>query len=84
MNHKTEFQHALRDAQLSLKAKGLFALLCELGGELPTEQLAQLSRDGETAIHSGLRELVEHGYLERVLARGEHNPRWQRRIVKHG
>ena len=84
MKHKMEFQSALRDARLSLKAKGIFALLCELGEDLPAAELALFTRDGETAIHSGLRELVEHGYVERVMVRGARNPGWQRRIVKRG
>ncbi len=84
MNHKTKMQRALRDAQLSLKAKGIFFLLCELGADFPVAEIALLTRDGETAIHSALRELIDYGYLERVMVRDKHNPRWQRRFVEHG
>jgi hypothetical protein len=83
MKHIPQLQHVLRDVNLSLKAKGIFALLCELGEEIPAHEIALLTRDGETAIRSGLRELIGHGYLERVAVRDEHNPRWQTRIIDH-
>lgn len=83
MNHKTDQQRALRDAQLSLKAKGIFALLCMFGADTPVAEIALLTSDGETAIHSALRELIERGYLERTMVRDKQNPRWKRRFMQH-
>lgn len=57
------------DPRLSLRGKGLLALLCARGTQLmgpvivPT--LAEGSRDGQAGIRAGLAELSRLGYLER-------------------
>lgn len=55
----------LFDRSLSLKAKGLLAILLYLPeNESPTQELLMdLSSDGRVAIKSAIRELKEKGYL---------------------
>lgn len=57
----------LSNPDLSLKAKGLFALLYSKpdNWDFSGERLSKETKDGEKAIWSGLRELEEHGYLSR-------------------
>jgi hypothetical protein len=75
---------ALNDPRLSLKAKGLLAILFLVDEKLSATELPGLTRDGEIAIRSGLRELHEQGWLERkMVVRPGQTPRWQTRL-KHG
>ena len=55
----------LFDNNLSLKAKGLLAILLNLpGSETPTQELLMgLAIDGRTAIKSTIKELKTKGYL---------------------
>jgi hypothetical protein len=72
---------ALKDPSLSLKAKGLLALLLLVDDELSAGDVVQLSRDGIDSVRSGLRELIEHGFIERELVvRAGKPPRWQTRV----
>ena len=57
----------LRDARLSLKAKGLLSLILSLpeAWNYTVAGLAKLSRDGKDAVRSCLDELGEAGYIQR-------------------
>lgn len=58
----------IRDKHLSFKARGLHHLLLSYpdGWQVKIEHLVNESeQDGRTAVASALRELEEHGYLER-------------------
>ena len=74
--HKTEnytvmSNYHLQDKNLSLKAKGLLSLMLSLPSDwdYSAKGLAELSRDGEDAVKSGLKELEEHKYLKRTQIR---------------
>jgi hypothetical protein len=58
---------ALKDTRLSLKAKGLLALMLTFreGWEYYMTQLESLSRDGREAHQSAMKELVEFRYVEK-------------------
>lgn len=57
----------LEDERLSWKAKGLMSFLLSKSEDWDVyqAQLEEVGPDGESATRSGLRELREHGYLER-------------------
>ncbi len=57
----------LRDGALSLKAKGLFALMASLppGWRYSVEGLAAICKEGRDAVRAGVRELERAGYLRR-------------------
>lgn len=61
----------LRDPRLSLRGKGVLAYVMshQAGYRLTVEQMAAQSRDGKDAIYSGLKELVEVGYMAREQRR---------------
>lgn len=63
----------LRDSRLSLKTKGLFAILASLppDWEYSVSGLAAVCGVGRDAIRSALKELEEAGYLERGQAHGD-------------
>jgi len=63
---------ALRDPALSIKAKGLYALMCSLDDSLDVgiQRLAALSADGESRTKAAVRELEDRGYLTRQVQRG--------------
>ncbi|NNN37753.1 hypothetical protein HLK59_47045, partial [Streptomyces sp. S3(2020)] len=68
----TQIANALfRDARLSFKAKGLFGLLSTHrdGWRITVTALARRSREGESAVKSGLKELEKHGFLARERER---------------
>lgn len=74
--HKTEnytvmSNYHLQDKNLSLKAKGLLSLMLSLPSDwdYSAKGLAELSRDGEDAVKSGLKELEEYNYLKRTQIR---------------
>jgi len=84
MKQKQALITALRDPNLSLKAKGLLSILLLVEEELTARELSHLSRDGIDAVRNGLRELIEQGWLQRrlIIQKGK-PPRWQNR-VRHG
>lgn len=57
----------LRDKELSWKAKGLLAYLLHLPDDwqIYIEDLKNRSTDGKTAVSSGIKELIEKGYVKR-------------------
>ena len=57
--------HHLRNANLSLKAKGLLSLMLSLPEkwDYTTKGLAAICKDGVDSICAGVRELEEHGYV---------------------
>lgn len=59
--------HYMSDEKISLKAKGLLALLLILPDEADksVKALGEYCTDGPTSILNGLRELEELGYIER-------------------
>jgi len=61
----------LRDGRLSLRARGLFALLLSNveGWKLTVSQLQQDNPEGRDAIRSAILELEEFGYLQREQSR---------------
>jgi len=81
MKQKQALLTALKDPNLSLKAKGLLAILLLVDEKLSTRELSQQSRDGTDAVRSGLRELIEQGWLQRkLIVREGKPPRWQNRV----
>ena len=56
-NYTVMSNEHLRNRDLSLKAKGLLSQMLSL--------LSRINREGVDAIRTGVRELEEHGYLER-------------------
>lgn len=63
----------LADERLSWKAKGLLSYLLSLpyDWEVYTSEVVRHSTDGTKSLTSGLNELIELGYIERVQVRGE-------------
>ena len=64
-----------QDKNLSLKAKGTFLVMTSLSTipewDFSVEGLISLTREGETAIRSAIRELKEAGYLKVVKEKDE-------------
>lgn len=69
---------ALADGKLSFKARGLLAFLLSRppGWHTSAERLAKSGIDGERAVKSGLKELEEHGYLNRTRRHNPENGQW--------
>ena len=65
--------HHLRNAKLSLKAKGLLSLMLSLpeDWDYTTKGLAHICKDGVDSITTALKELEQHGYLTRQRLRYE-------------
>ena len=65
--------HHLRNADLSLKAKGLLSLMLSLpeNWDYTTKGLAAICKDGIDSISSCIRELEKHGYIIRERMRNE-------------
>lgn len=65
--------HHLRNTALSLKAKGLLSLMLSLpeDWDYTTKGLARICKDGVDSICSTVKELEEHGYIERRRIRNE-------------
>ena len=59
--------HHLRNAKLSLKAKGLLSLMLSLpeDWDYTTKGLACICKDGVDSITTALKELEQHGYLQK-------------------
>lgn len=66
-NYTVMSNEHLRNRELSLKAKGLLSQMLSLPEEwdYSLEGLSRINREGVDAIRTGIRELEEHGYLER-------------------
>ena len=66
-NYTVMSNEHLRNRELSLKAKGLLSQMLSLPEEwdYSLEGLSCINREGVDAIRTGIRELEEHGYLER-------------------
>lgn len=65
--------HHLRNADLSLKAKGLLSLMLSLpeNWDYTTKGLAAICKDGIDSISSCIKELEKHGYIIRERLRNE-------------
>lgn len=65
--------HHLRNTALSLKAKGLLSLMLSLpeDWDYTTKGLACICKDGVDSICSTVKELEEHGYIERQRIRNQ-------------
>ncbi len=57
---------ALQNKNLSLKAKGLLAIMTLLEDQYTIQSLSRLSRDGIHGTHTTVQELIEAGYVERI------------------
>ena len=70
-NYTTMSNQHLRDADLTLKAKGLMSVMLSLpeDWDYNAKGLATLSLGGEAAVKSALKELEEHKYLKRTAIR---------------
>jgi len=68
MNYTKVANQVLEDATLSLKAKGLFAYLVKLPKDwkIRIVELAKHHKDSRDSIRTGIIELLEAGYLERL------------------
>ena len=79
-NYTVMSNEHLRNRELSLKAKGLLSQMLSLPEEwdYSLEGLSRINREGVDAIRTGIRELEEHGYLERLRPPGRHRVRCAR------
>ena len=70
-NYTVMSNEHLRNRALSLKAKGLLSQMLSLPEEwdYSLEGLSRINKEGVDAIRTGIRELEEHGYLERRRVR---------------
>ena len=66
-DYTTICNRIFKDKRLSLKAKGLLAMLLSFSDNwnLSIKGLIVILKEGETAIYSTMKELVEFGYVER-------------------
>lgn len=66
-NYTTICNKALRDINLSLKAKGLYCFMASLpkDWDYTVAGLMAVLKEGREAILNAINELIEHGYLER-------------------
>lgn len=64
---ETVIKAAFKDNMLSLRAKGMIAVLAVLpdGSPQTIESLSKLTPDGTTAVSSALKELETRGYISR-------------------
>lgn len=65
-NYTVMSNHHFKNHKMSLKAKGLLSMMLSLPPEwdYSIAGLITLSKDGETSVRSGLKELEEFGYLQ--------------------
>lgn len=70
-NYVTICTIALRDKNLSLKAKGLYAFMANLPSEwdYTIAGLVAVLKEGRDAVMSAINELIENGYLQRYRVR---------------
>ena len=66
--------HHFKNKNLTLKAKGLLSLMLSLPDDwnYNMQGLATLSRDGIDSVRSAIKELENHGYVERHRLRNEY------------
>jgi hypothetical protein len=67
------YNKALRDTRTSFKAKGLLAMLLthRAGFGMTLESIASFGSDGISSVRSGIKELVDLGYLRRETRRSD-------------
>ena len=72
-DYTTICNRIFKDKRLSLKAKGLLAMLLSLSDhwELSIKGLIVILKEGESAIRSTINELIENGYVERERVKNE-------------
>lgn len=72
-NYTVMSNHHLRDKSLTLKAKGLLSLVLSLpdSWNYSIEGLAEISKEGISAVRSAMRELETAGYVSRRRVRDE-------------
>lgn len=70
-NYTVMSNHHFKEIGLSLKAKGLLSMMLSLPPtwDYSIEGLVTLSSDGEASVRSGIKELEEFGYLDRIQIR---------------
>ena len=70
-DYTTICNRIFKDRRLSLKAKGLLAMLLSLSDhwELSIKGLEAILKEGRTSIRSTMNELIENGYVERQQIR---------------
>ena len=70
-DYTTICNRIFKDKRLSLKAKGLLAMLLSLSDhwELSIKGLEAILKEGRTSIRSTMNELIENGYVERQQIR---------------
>lgn len=81
-NTETATEAAFKDNTLSLRAKGMIAVLSVLPDKSPQsiENLSKLASDGMTAVSSALKELEAHGYINRER-KGQDGGRLGRTVI---
>lgn len=73
------------DNNVSLKGKGLYMLIWDFTvGDIPVTigNLDKATMEGETSLRSGLKELIDLGYIEMVRLRDEKNQRYTKTIYQ--
>ena len=82
-NTETAIEAAFTDETLSLRAKGMIALLAVLpdGYSQTEESLAKMTSDGRDAVSSALRELESKKYISRGRAARADNGRLRRTVI---
>ena len=72
-DYTTICNRIFKDRRLSLKAKGLLAMLLSFSDhwELSIKGLIVILKEGESAIRSTINELIENGYVERERVKNE-------------
>lgn len=73
-NYVTICNKALRDKRLSLKAKGLYAVITSLpdGWDYTVAGLTAILKESRDAVRTAIIELEEAGYIKRGRVRNEH------------
>ena len=73
-NYVTICNKALRDKRLSLKAKGLYAVITSLpnGWDYTVAGLTAILKESRDAVRTAIIELEETGYIKRGRVRNEH------------
>ncbi|AUB61928.1 DNA-binding protein [Bacillus cereus] len=74
-NYSVVNNTGLRDERLSWKAKGILAYILTLPDDwiFYREELATHAKDGLDSLRSGMKELKEYGYLQRIPIRNDKN-----------
>ncbi|HHT7172110.1 TPA: DnaD domain protein [Bacillus cereus] len=74
-NYSVVNNTGLRDERLSWKAKGILAYILTLPDDwvFYREELATHAKDGLDSLRSGMKELKEYGYLQRLPIRSDNN-----------